>query len=79
MDAQDQAELDRMQRAYKTAVDEWVSAIRAEEALASVIHEVTQVDKWEEAHFAAEELRAKAEAAKKQYEAKLRHHFFGFE
>lgn len=79
MDAEDQAELDRMQRTYKAAVDEWVAAIRAEEVLASVIHELAEVDKWEEAHFAAEELRAKAEAAKQDYEAKLRHHFFGFE
>lgn len=79
MDAQDQAELDGMQRAYKAAVDEWIAAIRAEEALASVIHELAEVDKWEAAYFATEELRAKAEAAKKDYEAKLRRHFFGFE
>ena len=79
MIAQDQAELDGMQRAYKTAVGEWVAAIRAEETLASVIHELAQVDKWGEAHFAAEELRAKAESAKRDYEARLRHHFFGFE
>jgi hypothetical protein len=29
-------ELDRMQGAYKTAVEEWITAIRHEEALASV-------------------------------------------
>jgi hypothetical protein len=32
----DQADLDRLQAAYKTAVDAWVDAIRKEEALASV-------------------------------------------
>ena len=32
--AGDISELDQMQRNYKTAVDEWVAAIRREEALA---------------------------------------------
>ena len=40
-------ELDRMQGAYKTAVEEWITAIRHEEALASVIHSVAEVDQWE--------------------------------
>jgi len=41
------AELDRLQAAYKAAVEEWIVAIRKEEALASVNHTIAEVDKWE--------------------------------
>jgi hypothetical protein len=73
------AELDRLQSAYKAAVDDWITAIRAEEALALVNHTVAEVDQWEGAGFAAEEARHRAAAAKKAYEAALREEFFGFE
>jgi hypothetical protein len=36
-----------MQKAYRAAVEEWIAAIKAEEALASVNHSVADVDKWE--------------------------------
>jgi hypothetical protein len=72
------SELDQMQSSYKTAVEEWISAIRQEEALASVNHDVAEVDKWEEAWFREEEARDKAKAAKKAYEAALREEFFNF-
>ena len=74
----DDLDLDRMQSAYKAAVEEWVAAIREEEALASVNHTVAEIDKWEQAHFREEEVRAKAQAAKKEYEGALRLKFFGF-
>jgi hypothetical protein len=72
------AELDGLQAAYKAAVDEWLAAIREEEVLASVNHSVAEIDRWEGAHFKEEELRAKAKAAKSEYEAALRLKFFGF-
>jgi len=72
-------ELERMQTAYKAAVEEWITAIREEEALASVDHSVADVDRWEQAGFKEEELRSRAKAAKKEYEAALRLKFFGFE
>jgi hypothetical protein len=72
----DLTELDRLQHAYKAAVDSWVEAIRAEEQLASVNHTVAEVDLWENAHFLAEDARAKAEAAKTDYEGALRARFF---
>ncbi len=75
----DDAELDRLQNAYRAAVDAWVAAIHAEEALASVHHRVAEVDTWENAHFAAEDARAKAEAAKAAYEAGLRSQLFGID
>jgi len=71
-------ELDRLQGAYKAAVEEWIAAIRKEEALASTNHSVAQVDRWEEAYFREEEARTKAKAAKAEYEAGLRSKFFGF-
>jgi hypothetical protein len=36
-------ELDELQAAYKTAVEAWIAAIRKEEALASVAHDIADV------------------------------------
>jgi hypothetical protein len=74
----DTLELDQMQAAYKTAVDEWIAAIKEEEALASVNHTVAEVDRWEAAHFNEDDMRKKVKAAKKRYEDALREKFFGF-
>jgi hypothetical protein len=74
----DTSELDKMQNAYKAAVEEWIAAIKQEEALASVNHSIAEVDKWEQAHFREDEIRAKVKAAKKRYEDALRKKFFSF-
>jgi hypothetical protein len=74
----DISELDQMQSNYKAAVDEWISAIRQEEALASVNHNVAEVDQWELADDREEEARNKAKAAKTAYESALRKEFFHF-
>jgi hypothetical protein len=71
-------ELDQLQAAYKAAVDEWVTAIRAEEALASGNHSIAQLDQWEAAGFREEDLRDKVKAAKAAYENGLRMRFFDF-
>jgi hypothetical protein len=71
-------ELDQLQSAYKAAVEAWIAAIKREEALASVNHSVAELDKWEEAHFAEDDLRSKVKAAKKNYEDALRRKFFNF-
>jgi hypothetical protein len=76
--ATEDAQLDELQAAYKAAVDEWVKAIRVEEALASVEHSVAEIDRWEDAHFHEEGLRNGVKAAKKQYENALRRKFFDF-
>ena len=39
----DTLELDKMQSAYKAAVEEWIAAIKQEEALASVNHSVASL------------------------------------
>ncbi|MGB8059790.1 MAG: hypothetical protein WCF75_24640 [Pseudolabrys sp.] len=67
-----------MQKLYKAAVEDWIAAIRQEEALASVNHDVADVDKWEAAHSREEDLRNNVLAAKKRYEDALREDFFGF-
>jgi len=74
----DHPELDEMQRAYKAAVELWVAAIRREEQLASTIHSVAAVDRWEHAHDEEESARSRAKLAKQNYEAALREKFFGF-
>jgi hypothetical protein len=74
----DVSELDLMQSAYKAAVNEWIDAIRQEEALASVNHSVAEIDKWENAGMREEEVREKAKAAKKACEDALRKEFFNF-
>jgi len=70
--------LNQMQVAYKEAVDQWVAAIREEEALASVNHSEAEVDAWEAAGFREEDAREKAKEAKKNYEDALREKFFSF-
>jgi hypothetical protein len=72
------SDLDRMQAAYKAAVDSWVGAIRSEEALASVNHSEAEIDTWEAAGFREKEARDKAIEAKRVYENALRERFFGF-
>jgi hypothetical protein len=71
-------DLDQMQAAYRAAVEEWIAAIKQEEALASVNHTIAEVDKWEAAHFKEDDVRSKVKAAKKRYEDALREKFFGF-
>jgi hypothetical protein len=72
------AELDRLQLAYKAAVEEWIVAIKKEEALASVNHTVAEIDKWEDAHFDEDETRNRVLALKAEYEDALRRKFFDF-
>jgi hypothetical protein len=70
--------LDQLQSSYKTAVEEWIAAIRREEALASVDHSIAEVDSWELAADDEDEARQKARAAKAAYEDGLREKFFNF-
>jgi hypothetical protein len=71
-------ELDQLQRAYQSAVEAWIAAIRHEEALASTEHSVADIDRWEEADFAEENARDKVKVAKRDYEDALREKFFNF-
>ena len=73
-----QRELDQLQAAYKQAVDNWVAAIREEEALASGNHNVAELDAWEAGHFREDKLHREVIYRKRLYEDALRREFFGF-
>jgi hypothetical protein len=58
--AMSKADLDQLLSAYNEAVDEWVEAIRAEEALATEDHSMIAMEKWDDAHFREQDAQAKA-------------------
>jgi hypothetical protein len=75
----DTAELDALQAHYKSAVEEWISAIREEEALATPAERSeAKIDQWEAAARNEEDARDRAKAAKAEYEEALRQEFFNF-
>jgi hypothetical protein len=65
-------ELDRLRLAYKGAVDKWVEAIRAEEALATADHSMTAMERWDDAHFQEQDAQRKANEAREAYKDALR-------
>ncbi|MGO9417790.1 hypothetical protein [Roseiarcus sp.] len=75
----DTSELDQMQADYKKAVEDWIAAIRKEEALASVVdHSTADLDAWEEAGFEEHKAQREVIYRKKLYEDALREELFGF-
>jgi hypothetical protein len=66
------ANLDALRLAYKKATDEWVAAIRAEEALATSDHSMTAMEKWDDAHFREHDAHTKATEARDAYKNGLR-------
>jgi len=66
------SDLDELQHAYKAAVDRWVAAIRAEEALANADHSETAMEKWDTADFAVQDAEKQAREAREQYKDGLR-------
>lgn len=74
----DQNELDQLQADYKKAVEDWVAAIRKEEALASVDHSTADLDAWEQAGFEENKLQREVIYRKKLYEDGLREEIYGF-
>ena len=65
-------DLDELRLAYKQAVDEWVEAIRAEEALATPDHSMTAMEHWDAAHFREHDAHTKATEAREAYKDGLR-------
>lgn len=64
--------LDQLRLAYKRATEEWVDAIRAEEALATPDHSMIAMEKWDDAHFHEEYAHTKASEAREAYKDGLR-------
>ena len=67
-----QEDLDQLRLAYKKAVDEWVEAIRAEEALATHDHSMIAMEHWDAAHFTEHDAHTKATEAREAYKDGLR-------
>jgi hypothetical protein len=72
-----QPDLDQLRLAYKKATDEWVAAIRAEEALATPDHSMIAMEKWDDANFAEQDAQKKANEAREAYKDGLRNVNYG--
>jgi len=68
----DNSEYDRLRQAYKAAVDDWVAAIREEEALATPDHSLVAMERWDAAGFKEQDAQKKAFRAKEAYKDALR-------
>ncbi|MFZ0814717.1 MAG: hypothetical protein WAM78_04320 [Candidatus Sulfotelmatobacter sp.] len=66
------ANLDQLRLAYKQATDEWIAAIRAEEALATPDHSMTAWEKWDDAHFREHDAHPKFTQTREAYKSALR-------
>lgn len=69
---------DELLETYTQAVDEWVSTIRAEEALATSDHSMIEMEKWDAAGLAIHDAEAKAKKARDAYKNALRKKNYGF-
>ena len=63
---------------YRRAVDAWVTAIQAEEALANDDHSMVEMEKWDAAGFTAHDAEAVAKNARDRYKNALRKKNYGF-
>jgi hypothetical protein len=66
------ADLDQLRLVYEQAVDNWVNAIRGEEALATPDHSMVAMEKWDDAHFQEQDAQRKAKQARDAYKDGLR-------
>lgn len=69
--------LDDLQATYKQAVDKWVTAIRAEEALATPDHSETAMERWDGADFGVQDAEKQAKEARDAYKEGLRYLHYG--
>jgi len=74
----DNSNLDELRLAYKQATDQWVLAIREEEALATPDHSVVAWEHWDDAGFAEQDAQSKAKVARDAYKDALREVNLGF-
>lgn len=71
-------DFDQLLSTYKKAVDNWVAAIRAEEALANDDHSMVEMEKWDDAGFKLQDAEAAATKARDAYKNALRKKNYGF-
>lgn len=66
------SDLDQLRVSYKKAVDDWITTIRSEEALATPDHSMLATEKWDEARFHEQDAEARASEAREAYKSALR-------
>jgi hypothetical protein len=71
-------DFDKLLRDYKTAIDAWVDAIRAEEALANDDHSMVEMEKWDAAGLHVHDTELTAKKARDRYKNALRKKNYGF-
>jgi hypothetical protein len=71
-------DFDKLLTEYRGAVDTWVAAIEAEEALANDDHSMVEMEKWDAAALAAQDAENKAKKAREHYKNALRRKNYGF-
>ena len=69
---------DELLKDYRQAIDAWVDAIKAEEALANDDHSMVEMEKWDAAGFTEHDAEAVAKKARDQYKNALRKKNYGF-
>jgi hypothetical protein len=68
----DAKEIEQIRLAYKAATDQWVSAIREEEALATTNRSMFTMENWDAAQFKTQDAGTKATKAREAYQDALR-------
>src|SRR5580700_8169698 len=71
-------DFDKLLAEYRVAVDHWVDAIRAEEALATSDHSMVQMELWDDAGFKLHDAELTAKKARDAYKNALRKKNYGF-
>ncbi len=71
-------DFDQLLKDYRQAIDGWVNAIQAEEALANDDHSMVEMEKWDAAGFVVHDAEATAKKARDQYKNALRKKNYGF-
>jgi hypothetical protein len=60
-------DFDKLLSDYRRSIDNWVTAIKAEEALANDDHSMVEMEKWDAAAFTAHDAEAVAKKARDRY------------
>ena len=69
---------DELLATYRQAIDTYVNAIRAEEALANDDHSMVEMEKWDAAGFVVHDAELTEKKARDRYKNALRKKNYGF-
>jgi hypothetical protein len=71
-------DFDQLLTEYRHAIDAWVAAIKAEEALANEDHSMIEMEKWDAAGLHVHDTELAAKKARDRYKNALRKKNYGF-